>query len=148
MPIMCVCCDVRMEPNNRRPFNGIAMRLFVSARRNMLLPDSGSICNACRMSYRNWRYSAEFVNIFDRLEEESNEMLIDVENKVRFYNIYIYICTSLYVWFFFLERWSEYRTTDGSVSTWANWCKHCNFAIKCYSFIPSVYFQRKYVLII
>jgi hypothetical protein len=91
MPIECVCCDVRTEPNNRRAFNGIAMRLFVSARRNMLLPDSGWICNGCRMSYRNWRYSTEFVNVLDRLEEESNEMIVDTKNNVRFLNsIYIH----------------------------------------------------------
>ena len=68
------------------------MRLFVSARRNFSLPDSGWICNACRMSYRNWRYSTEFVDILDRLEEESNQIIVDTENKVRFpNNIYIYI---------------------------------------------------------
>ena len=84
MPTECVCCDVRTEANTRRPFNGIAMRLFVSARRNLSLPDSGWICNACRMSYRTWRYSTEFINTLDRLEEESNEMMVDNGNEVRF----------------------------------------------------------------
>ncbi len=84
MSIECVCCDIRTEPINRRSFNGIAMRLFVSARRNISLPDSGWICNACRMCYRNWRYNAEFIHVFNGLKEESNEMLMDNENEVRF----------------------------------------------------------------
>ena len=82
MSIECVCCDVRVKPKNRRPFHGIAMRLFVSARKNMSLPESGSICNTCRMCYRKWRNNDEFVEILDRLEEESNEMVVDSGNEV------------------------------------------------------------------
>ncbi|CAF2730030.1 unnamed protein product [Rotaria sp. Silwood2] len=81
MPVECVCCDARIEPKNRRPFHGIAMRLFVSARRNMTLPSSGSICNACRMCYRNWRNNAEFAHILNRVEQESNQMIVDSDNE-------------------------------------------------------------------
>jgi len=98
MPIECVCCNVRMDPNSRRPFTGTAMRLLVSARTNTVLPESGWICNACRMSYRNWRYNTEFANVLDRLEEESNEMIVDTINKVRFlYSIYVYIYIFIYL---------------------------------------------------
>jgi hypothetical protein len=94
MPIECVCCNVRMDPDNRRPFTGTAMRLFVTARTNTVLPKPVWICNACRMSYRNWRYHTEFVNVLDRLEEESNEMIVDTGNIVRFlYSIYISLFT-------------------------------------------------------
>ena len=50
----------------------------------MVLPHSGSICNTCRMSYRNWRNNAEFINILDHIEEESNDMIVDNDNIVRF----------------------------------------------------------------
>lgn len=83
MHFQCVCCDSRIASKDRRPFHGITMRLFVSARRNMSLPDSGSICNACRMSYRNWRNNAEFINILDHMEEQSNDMILDNDNIVR-----------------------------------------------------------------
>ena len=82
MSIEWVCCDVRVEPKNRRLFHDIAMRLFVWARKNMSLPESGSICNTCRMCYRKWRNNDEFVEILDRLEEESNEMIVDSSNEV------------------------------------------------------------------
>ena len=84
MPFQCVCCNSRVSQENRRPFHGITMRLFVSARRNMVLPDSGFICNTCRMSYRNWHNNAEFINILDHIEEESNDMIVDNDNIVRF----------------------------------------------------------------
>ena len=51
MSIECVCCNGRVDSVSRRPFHGVAMRLFVSARTDWALPDSGSICNACRMRY-------------------------------------------------------------------------------------------------
>ena len=92
MTVECVCCDARIEPNNRRPFHGIALRLFVSARKDMYLPDSGLICNACRMCYRKWRNNTEFVNVLDRLEKESNEMIVDNDDKVRFSNSIVGIC--------------------------------------------------------
>ena len=47
-----------------------------------LLPESGSICNTCRMCYRKWHKNDEFVEILDRLEEESNEMIVDSSNEV------------------------------------------------------------------
>ena len=50
----------------------------------MALPDSESICNTCRMSYRSWHNSAEFMNILDHIEEESNDMIVDNDNIVRF----------------------------------------------------------------
>ncbi|CAF4172210.1 unnamed protein product, partial [Rotaria sordida] len=53
MVIECVCCDSRIDSKNRRPFHGIAMRLFVSARRNICLPASGYICNSCQESNEN-----------------------------------------------------------------------------------------------
>ncbi len=58
------------------------------------------------------------------------------------------IYTSLFTWLFSLEWWWEHRTNDGSVITWFNWYRYCSFTIKCYSFITSVCFQWKYVLII
>ena len=82
MSIECVCCDARVEQKNRRPFHGIAMRLFVSAQKNMSLPESRSIYNTCRTCYRKWRNNDEFVEILDRLEEESNEMIVDSSNEV------------------------------------------------------------------
>ena len=82
MSIECVCCDARVEPKNRRRFHGIAMRLFVSARKNMSLPESGSICNTCRMCYQKWRNNDEFVESLDHLEEEPNEMIVDSSNEV------------------------------------------------------------------
>ena len=91
MFIECVCCNSRIEPKKQRPFRGIALRLFVSARRNMALPDSGSICNACRMCYLKWRNNTEFVSVLDHLEEESNEMIVDNADEVRFSNSVVLI---------------------------------------------------------
>jgi hypothetical protein len=108
MPIECVCCNVRMDPNSQRPFTGTAMRLFVSARTNTVLPESGWMRIACRISYRNWRYNTEFVNALERLEEESNEMIVDTGNKVRFlYSIYIYILIYLIILFAIMMRTSK-----------------------------------------
>ena len=95
--VNCCCCDRRIEPNNQRPFRGIALRLFVSARTNMCLPDSGSICNACRMCYFKWRNNTEFVSVLDRLEKESDESIMDTDDKVRFSN---YIRVIMYRLFF------------------------------------------------
>ncbi|CAF4392192.1 unnamed protein product [Rotaria sp. Silwood2] len=82
MVIECVCCDTRIDSKNYRPFRGIAMRLFVSARTNLYLPDSGSICNACRMSYLKWRNNTEFISVLNRLEEEEpNESMMDIDDK-------------------------------------------------------------------
>ncbi|CAF4109077.1 unnamed protein product [Rotaria sordida] len=81
MAIECVCCNTRIDSKNYRPFRGIAMRLFVSARTNMYLPDSGSICNACRMSYLKWRNNTEFISVLNRLEEEPNESIMDIDDK-------------------------------------------------------------------
>ena len=83
MVIECVCCNVRIDSKSRRPFQGIATRLFVSARTDMCSPDSGSICNACRMSYLKWRNSTEFIRMLNRLEEETNESIMDVYDNVR-----------------------------------------------------------------
>ena len=83
MSSQCVCCNVRMEPNNRRSFHGIVMRLFVPARRSMSLPGSGSICNACRMCYRKWRSNSEVAHILDCIKDESNETVIASGNQVR-----------------------------------------------------------------
>ena len=98
MRIECVCCDARIERKNKRPFRGVAMRLFVSARRNMALPNSGSTCNTCRMCYRDWRNNVEFINILYRLEDESNEMNVGSGNDVRFSNR-IYMIISLIISF-------------------------------------------------
>ncbi|CAF3025401.1 unnamed protein product, partial [Rotaria sp. Silwood2] len=57
------------------------MRLFVSARTNMFLPESGSICNTCRMRYLKWRNNTEFVNVLDRLGKESDESIMDTDDK-------------------------------------------------------------------
>ena len=84
MLLQCVCCNSSISQENWRPFHHITMRLSVSARRNMVLPDSGSICNTCRMSYRNWCNNAEFINILDHIEEESNDMIVNNDNIVRF----------------------------------------------------------------
>ena len=98
MPIECVCCDARIERKNQRRFRGVAMRLFVSARRNMALPISGSICNTCRMCYRDRHNNVEFINILYRLEDESNEMNVGSGNDVRFSNR-IYMIISLIISF-------------------------------------------------
>ena len=82
MSIECVRCDGCVEQKNRRLFHGIAMRLFVSAQKNMSSPESGSIYNTCRMCYRKWHKNDEFVEILDLLEEESNEMIVDSSNKI------------------------------------------------------------------
>ena len=59
------------------------MRLFVSARTDMCLPDSGSICNACRMFYLKWHNNTEFISVLNRLEEETNESIMDTDDNVR-----------------------------------------------------------------
>ena len=41
MVIECVCCNAGIDSKSRRPFHGLAMRLFVSARTDMCLPDCG-----------------------------------------------------------------------------------------------------------
>ena len=87
MFIECVCCNGRIDSKNHRPFHGVAMRLFVSARTTMSLPDSGSICNACRMCYLKWRNNTEFVNVLNHVEKESTENSVDTGDQVRFSNI-------------------------------------------------------------
>ena len=92
MSVVRVCCDSRVELKHRRLFHGITMRLFVMARKNMPLPECGSICNTCRMYYRKWLNNVEFIHILDRLEEELKEMAIDSSSEVRLLStIYIYI---------------------------------------------------------
>ncbi|CAF2201363.1 unnamed protein product [Rotaria magnacalcarata] len=86
MPIVCVCCDARLEPKNRRPFRGIALRLFVGARRNGPLSNSGFICNVCRICFRSWRNNLEFVKILDRVEEECNENIADMDIEDHLYD--------------------------------------------------------------
>ena len=83
MVIECVCCNARIDSKSRRPFHGITMGLFVSARTDMCLPDSESICNACRMSYLKWRNNTEFISVLNRLEEETNESILDTDDNVR-----------------------------------------------------------------
>ena len=68
MVIECVCCNACIDSKNRHPFHGIAMRLFVSARTDVCLLDSESICNASRMSYLKWRNNAELISVLNRLE--------------------------------------------------------------------------------
>ena len=72
MVIERVCCNARIDLRSRRPFHGIAMRPFVSARTDMSLLDSGSICNACRMLYLNWRNNTEFISVLNR-KRQMNE---------------------------------------------------------------------------
>ena len=79
----CICCNARIDSKSRRPFHGITMHLFVSARTDMCLPDSGLICNACRMSDLKWRNNTEFISVLNRLEEETNESIMDIDNNVR-----------------------------------------------------------------
>ena len=86
MVIECVCCNRRIHSKNHRPFHGIAMRLFVAARTNMCLPDSGSICNACRMCYLKWRNNTEFVNVLNHVENEFIENSVGTDDEVRFSN--------------------------------------------------------------
>ena len=50
----------------------------------MALTDLGSICNTCRMSYRNWRSNTEFINILDHIEEESNDVVVDNDSIIKF----------------------------------------------------------------
>ena len=76
-------CNARIDLKSRRPFHGIAMRLFVSARTDMCLPDYESICNACLMSCLKWRNNTEFISMLNRLEEETNESIIDTDDNVR-----------------------------------------------------------------
>ena len=83
MVIECVCCNARIDSKSRRPFHGITMCLFVSARTDMCLPDSGSICNACRMSYLKWHNNTKFISVLNRLEEETNESIMDTDDNVR-----------------------------------------------------------------
>ena len=51
MVIECICCNAHIDSKSRCPFHGITMRLFVSVQTDICLPDSESICNACRISY-------------------------------------------------------------------------------------------------
>ncbi|CAF2578622.1 unnamed protein product [Rotaria sp. Silwood2] len=81
MVMECVCCDSRIESKNRRPFCGIALRSFVSARRNLFLPESGFICNACRMCYYKWRNNSEFIDALDHIEKESGESIVKKDDK-------------------------------------------------------------------
>ncbi|CAF3950565.1 unnamed protein product [Rotaria sp. Silwood2] len=81
MVMECVCCDSRIESKNRRPFCGIALRSFVSARRNLFLPESGFICNACRMCYYKWRNNSEFIDAWDHIEKESDESIVKMDDK-------------------------------------------------------------------
>ena len=73
MSVVCVCCDVRIEPKNRRPFHGIALRLFLSAHKDMYLRDSGLICNTCRMCSRKWRNNTEFVKAWIVLKKNQTK---------------------------------------------------------------------------
>ena len=83
MVIECVCCNARIDSKSRRPFHGIAMRLFVSSRTDMCFLDCGSICNAYRMSYLKWRNNTEFIRVLNRLDEEPSESIMDTDDKVR-----------------------------------------------------------------
>ena len=51
------------------------------------------------MCYRRWRHNTEFVNVLDRLEEESNEMMVDTENEVSFPN-----CIDIIIYLIILFR--------------------------------------------
>ena len=82
MLIECVCCNGRIDSVSRRPFHGVAMRIFVSARTDWALPDSGSICNACRMRYLKWRNNTEFVDVLNNIEKESIENCADTDHEV------------------------------------------------------------------
>ncbi|CAF2649697.1 unnamed protein product [Rotaria sp. Silwood2] len=49
----------------------------------MCLRDSGSIRNACRMSYLKWRNNTEFVSVLNRLKDEPNESIMNNDDEVR-----------------------------------------------------------------
>ncbi len=87
MPVTCVCCGARVDSTSRRPFNGIAMRLFVSARTSIPLPKSGWICNTCRLCYLRWRSNIEFADILNDLEKERHDTMMDTNNEVRFVKV-------------------------------------------------------------
>ena len=82
MVVECVCCDVRMDLKSRRPFHGLAMRLFVSARRNKHVPEEGFICNGCRMSYSKWRENPDFSKMLNQIEIISNENMENNDQRV------------------------------------------------------------------
>ena len=84
MFVKCICYNGRVDQKSRCPFHGIVMRLLVSPRINMSLPDSGWICNGCRMCHLRWRNNSEFANVLHSLEDESNEKMNDDRDKVGF----------------------------------------------------------------
>ncbi len=53
--MVCVCYESRVILKNLHLFDGIALRLFVSARKDMSSPVSRFICNACGMHCLKWR---------------------------------------------------------------------------------------------
>ena len=89
MFVECVCCNNRVDVKNRRPFHGVAMRLFVSARTNTYLPESGFICNSCRMLYLKWRGNTEFAKVLNQIEPASNEVKNNNDDTVRFFILII-----------------------------------------------------------
>ncbi len=82
MPTECVCCGSRVDSKDGRPFYGVVMRLYVSARTNLFLPDSGIICVCCRMSYLKWRGKREFAEVLDQIDGKSNETIDDDDKQV------------------------------------------------------------------
>ena len=45
----------------------------------------------------NWRKDAEFINILDHIEEESNDMIVDNDNIVRFLRAWILLLFAIYI---------------------------------------------------
>lgn len=83
MVVECICCDVRIDFKNHRPFHGLAMRLFiVFTRRNEPVPEEGFTCNGCRVSYFKWRENPDFSKVLDQIEIISNENMENNDNKV------------------------------------------------------------------
>ena len=77
----CACCDDRLNVVNRRPLNGICIRLFVAAR---VFPTSleydSYICTKCRSMYNKWKAVPEFFNLLTMVENNQKTAAIAAGN--------------------------------------------------------------------
>ena len=66
---VCVCCNVRLTANSRRPVKGRSIRLFVATRLfpNLLSTDA-YICTKCRLMYNKWIAVPEFCEFLQTID--------------------------------------------------------------------------------
>ena len=77
----CACCGDRLNVVNRRPLNGICIRLFAAAR---VFPTSleydSYICTKCRSMYNKWKAVSEFFNLLTMVENNQKTTAIAAGN--------------------------------------------------------------------